>query len=375
MKEKKNFKNAFGQADVHFKINVQLTLDRLKVEERKKSMKKINLRWTIVIAIACILLVSTALAATLKPWGILNMRYRYENGKVLQEAAEIVQHDAPQTGGQGKMATFSVREAVYDGTQVYVVVEVLPTDSEMFLTGTDAWPIENIRIMGPLFEDMDMTIAQYALQNNQSVYHTGLGFDMEHSNGTSLDYLLEEDGTLVYMMSGEYVSDEEELQVKINCYLDPLLDQEGNDISDIQPQEHETIHVTLKNTKASETVSTTEPIIFEQCGIRVDKVTLTRSPMAIYTEVAYTIIDEETYNALENFWEHGFLGFAFIDESGEYLPIGGTGGGIESVEGSTTSFIETGSLQAAETLPSEIILVARNYWEKNRYETKVITFE
>ena len=51
----------------------------------------------------------------------------------LPEAAEIVATDPPQQGGEGKLASFKLREAVYDGEYVYMVVDATPADGLLLL--------------------------------------------------------------------------------------------------------------------------------------------------------------------------------------------------------------------------------------------------
>ncbi len=84
--------------------------------------------------------------------------------------------------------------------------------------------------------------------------------------------------------------------------------------------------------------------------------------MAIYTEIEFTVIDKDKYIATEN-----GLWFEFIDENGNRLPFGADSAGsieatdaAEPVDGNPGSFIQKGSLRAAETLPEEITLRGYN---------------
>lgn len=121
----------------------------------------------------------------------------------------------------------------------------------------------------------------------------------------------------------------------------------------------------LKNSGTKGMVTSTEPVVYSDCGVRVDKVTLTGSAMAIYADIEYTVIDKEKFAGTD-----GGLWFEFVDENGNWLPSGASSGeGIIKID--EYHYVQKVSLQASETLPSRIILRAYNGLGENRYETHV----
>lgn len=123
------------------------------------------------------------------------------------------------------------------------------------------------------------------------------------------------------------------------------------------------LSVTLKNSGTKETVISEMPAIYSDCGVRVDKVTLTGSAMAIYADIEFTVIDKEKFAETDD-----GLWFEFLDDTGKRLPDGASSSGsVEAID--ENHYILKVSLQASERLPSEIILRGYNCWEKNRYET------
>lgn len=115
----------------------------------------------------------------------------------LHEAANIVQNDVSQKGGQTEYAAFAVHEAVLDGKNTYIVVDIKPTSPEYLLLGADASLFDPIGNMGPLFSSKTGTIADYARENNKEMINTSVAIA---GVNCSVDYLLEDSGTLVSLI-------------------------------------------------------------------------------------------------------------------------------------------------------------------------------
>jgi hypothetical protein len=356
--------NAFGRADDGFVDNVYNTLAYLQKKKSRKPAKITFYRIAAVIAIFCTLSVGTALALT-NTWGILDfLSGRQTDVKVLPEASAIVQKEVPQVGTQTDFASFTVREAVYDGQNLYIVLDVKPSLPEYLLLGPDAYPSDHIANMGPIFSGKTGTIADYARENRKVMMQTSVVIS---GANCSIDHLLEEDGTLVYMISGRFTGDSGATDVELGCVAAPFIIENGKYVRDMNSRKDTTLSATLKNTGTQETVTSIEPAVFGDSGVRVDKITLKSSAMSTYAEIEFTVIDAEKYAKTE-----GGLWFEFLDRYGERIPNGAaSGGGIESID--ATHYIEKISLQAMEKLPSEVILRGYNCWDKNRYETH--TFE
>jgi len=359
-----DLKNAFGQADDSFVNNVYHTLAGIQTNENRKPVKKIGSRLVAVIAIVFMLSCGTVLAFT-NTWGILDfLRERWNGVKVLPEAAEMVQKDVSQKGSQTEFASFVVREAVFDGKNIFIIVDAKPSSPEYLLLGPDAYPSDPISNMGPLFSDKTGTIADYAQENNKEMINTSVGID---GANCSIDYLLEDDGTLVYMINCSYSGYSAQSEIKMTCVAVPFVNREGKDVIDMTNKKETTLSVTLENSGIRETVTSTMPAVYSYCGVRVDKVTLTGSAMAIYADIEYTVTDKEKFAETD-----GGLWFEFVDGNGNCLPTGASSGeGIIEVD--EDHFIQKVTLQASETLPDTIILRGYNSWEKNMYETH--TFE
>lgn len=214
MRDMIDLKNAFGQADDSFVNNVYRTLVNIRTNEERKPAKKTGLRMVAVVAVICMLSCRTVLAVT-NTWGILDFLNRRGNGvKVLPEASEIVQKDAAKQGSQTEFAIFAVREAVFDGKNIFIVMDVKPTSTEYLLLDPDLYPSDPASNMGPLFSGKTGTVADYARENNKKMINTSVGID---GANCSIDYLLEDDGTLVYMINCSFNGNSAQSEVKMTC--------------------------------------------------------------------------------------------------------------------------------------------------------------
>jgi hypothetical protein len=205
-----DLKNAFGRADSGFKNKVYLTLAGLPASKENRAMKRISFKAVIAAAAVCVMFGSAALALT-NTWGIMDFISGRTSAQVLPEAEQLVQTDVDQQvvktdvnqqGEQEGLVTFTVREAVYDGKGIFVVVDAKPISGDYLLLGTDMMPSDQMLNMGPLWENTAGTIADYAQEHGKTMLHTWVNTGDWDWGATSIDFVLQEDGTLTYMLSG-----------------------------------------------------------------------------------------------------------------------------------------------------------------------------
>ena len=87
--------------------------------------------------------------------------------------------------------------------------------------------------------------------------------------------------------------------------------------------------------------------------------------MSVYAEIEYTVLGKEQSDKIND-----ALSFEFLDGNGTPIPTGaGFGSGIVSLDNTGTRFMAKLTIRASESLPSEIMLRAYNYMDKNQFET------
>ena len=389
--KKQDFRAAFGKPDADFVSRVQYTLRRLREEEERPVKRK--LRLSVAIAVAACLIVATAAFAAASHWGLFDFLNQGAGSGTLSEAAEIVATDPPQEGGEGELASFRLREAVYDGEYVYMVVDATPADG-MLLLGPDMLPPDEMRNM-TRDDSIPMTIGEYAEANDLQMAIVGISTAAAAEGAedivTSMDWHLEADGTLVFMLSGEAPQGMgDAFETTLLCSVTPLVpaakgegitmqyfEEDGEEpvskyigyaVDEAHIQRSE-LAFALTAAGPAEAQAYDLDAAYPGCGVRVERVTFEPSPMALYYEIRFTITDEAAYAATED-----GVQFEFLDANGERLPDGATMSGQTAAQ-ADGSLVQSGSL-SAQSDPSQIAaLRAFNCWTKERYESHELTLE
>ena len=377
MKTRADFRNMFEPADAGFEDAVQRALWGIRGRERNAVRRKLSVE--LVFAVLLSLLLAAALAAAFR-WGVLDFATGRGGGtKVLPEATKLVRNaqSIPQTGGHLPDADFSVRQAVYDGEQVYLVVSVKPKTGDVLLVDDWTIPTDSVAALGPEYRGREGSVADYAKTNGKAHILSVQIFEntLDDWSPTSQQCATEEDGTLAIMLSGAYEGGSPELRLSLPCSLKPFVqDGSGEWTLDEEAQEVSTIDLALAKVDGSAADKhSAESVDFPEAGVRVDAVMLTGTPMAVYYQIEYEVTDAEKYVAT------GGVAFAFLDGKGDTLPFGAAeSGGFEPIEGMDYEeggsgpaegkrLVQRGSLNAMEVLPESMTLAAYDALGKGAY--------
>lgn len=371
MREERQHENLFGRADAGFVGRVQETLQNLERNEEEKQMKKLSLSMGLAIVLALVLLSTVAIAAA-SQLGALDFFKRYEKNENIdtQEIEKLIVTDESEQSVQTSQAAFRLREGIFDGSNLFLFVEAKPLTQDALFLGAMIEPEDSIEYMGPAFKDMSGTIADWGLQVGRtrvvdinmftrSMEYGELAFD-----SWGADIMLEEDGTLIYMIDARLSELAQTLDLTLLCQTMSPDDKDSREIAELK------LHFEQKGTQFE--VISEEGVVFEDCGVRVDRVVLNGTPMATYYRIEYTVVDEAVYKKTDD-----GLWFEWIDESGERLPAGIASGGsvaeLDSEDG-LSRFVQTDTTMAMYEAPTTMTLRGYNAWEKNRYQAHEITF-
>lgn len=368
-------RHAFPEPDERFQACVRRTLDALAQEDAQKErlpMKRTHLRVGVLVAVAVLLLSTIGVAAASLRYGVFDfLRGADGSPAALPEASALVQTEIPQTevtqaGAPAAETAFSLREAVYDGGAVHMVVEARPASEEVLLIGPDCLltdPVSDLGISG------EESIAEYAAANGKTEIRSVQIVDTGAATGgegvvQSLEYRLEGDGTLVFIASGSVADGAATLPVDLVCITYPVL-ADGN--YDVENGTQTDLTFSLERTDAgqdSRTFST--PAAFAGCGVTVERATLTASPMGIYYTLECAVTDETAFAAAQE-----GLFFRFLDADGEEIPLApAIGSQVSAPEGGR--FTQEGALAASESLPDALTIQAYDAMTKEVYDTQTL---
>jgi len=241
---------------------------------------------------------------------------------------------------------------VYDGQYAYMLFDIKPKEGVMLL-GVDSEPEYSMQDLTK--EESDLTIGEYAAANNLKMIYTNIGIDLGEA---SLDFHMEDDGTLVYGIQGPVPeAGTEKLEMDVDCITYPA---DSTDFkADVRRAKLTFALEKAEMLAAGKSAGTAD---FPSCGVRVDSVELNATAMGLYYRLHYTVVDKAAFDALD-----GGLWFEFLDESGEPMAGGAAAGG--SVTESEGGYTEGDSLAAMKELPTSLTLRAYNSGTEECYET------
>lgn len=329
------YRNSFGHSPEAFHGCMVRALHEAQAE---KPARLPILRTALVVCLITVLLASVAYAAA-RYLGLLEMYAAHHNASLTEQGRQILsQEHAPLAEATFGEIAVIVREAIYDGRCLYMSVALSHKDRSVILLGVD--------------EGGAPDGVKQALRTSFAAISGEWRTDWS-------DYYHEEDGSLIYVTSGEFPLDGEELSVE--CLI-TATDLDAS-IGGVDSRRRETFVITVPVTPAIETLSCTMKETLDAVGITVDTVKMTRSPLAVYYEVSYTLLTTATERQREVVRNGLFV--TPLDTKGNPLPEGMSLGSNTYSE-DRMHYTCTGSL-ALETIPDAMLLEFYNGLSKERF--------
>lgn len=329
---------------VHLSDEARRRIRLAAKEEQTVKMKKF-----VAIALAMVLVLSASVGIA-EELGLFDFLARTMGQEVLPGANELVKTDV--AFGETDAVTYTIRQAVYDGKAVALLVEMRAKDDKTFLMG-QAWsPDEPIRDYQYFTVGIDpndeRTIAQYAADHGYTRF-ANASVEVNMGDYSGLDEWNNNVLTVLYSFSAEG----EELVLPLEYYSRTYT----LDSTDAPQRVPDTI--TLKAAAPLWQVSSDESFDAPGFGVRVDGITITGTAVQSYFTIRYTITDLEKVNSLG--WN-----FNLLDLNKEYLPRGvlGMGGSPQPTENGQ-QLTHTDSFAAMETPPTQLMILLRNWDDYN----------
>jgi len=328
--------------DVHLSDAARRRIRQATKEERPVKMKKFA---AIALAMALMLSATVAVAAEL---GLFDFLSRAMGQEVLPEANNLLKTDVAY--GETEHVTYTVKQAVYDGKSVSLLVEMRAKDEKTFLLGRWWHPDAPISQFIDGLDNDPRTVAQYAADNGYTrlVEATVDNGDIYHS--------IEAWNNNVLTLLCTYNIEAEEVTLTLSF--------SEMDYSAASQSVSDAFQITLKTCEPLWTVTSEESFDVPNFGIRIDGVTVIGTPLQSYFYIDYTVTDYHKHNSFG--WNANLVG---VDK--EYLPRGILGTGGTNHEGGTgmgqarwggQHMTWYDSFGAMETPPTELMILLRN-WE------------
>ena len=345
-------------------------------QERSYQMKR---KISVVMACALIgvMLVTVALAVA-NHTGVLDFINMYDV-TLPENATDYVQTDVASAESDGLHA--AVREAIYDGRRLRMVVDLRMDGEKPLLTAMDCSlndPFAWLRRDGS--EDGSRTVLDaYRSDGYTDLYYLATsisdGAEEDTMNSYSGDFTLQEDGTLTCYYEICFMDDLPQRSFTFSSTAIQYVEKDGTmQLDRDHPIAKVDVSFDLTATEiAEERYVSDAPVEYESIGVRVDQVVMTVKPLEIDYVISYTITDPEKYAVTdEGLW------FEFIDPNStetdyyaQRLKAGVTAMDTAGNQDLTKVQEQDGSLALSE-LRDTYTMRAYECWNKQRFETHEI---
>lgn len=322
--------------DVHLSDAARRRIRQATKEERPVTSKK----FVAIVLAVMLMLGSVAVAAEL---GMFDFLARKMGQTVLPGAYDLLKNDIAY--GETDHVTYTVKQAVYDGQSVSLLVEMRAKDEETMLLGP-AWMMED-RIGWYIYDTEaeaqadTRTITDYAAEKGYTRF-VEPSVEVNMGDYSGIDEWKDNVLTVLYSFNAE--GDEPVLPIEYFAY--DYSTQKSQRVKD---------EITLKPAAPLWTVSSDETFDAPGFGVRVDGITITGTPVQSYWTVHYTVTDAETARNVP--WNANV-----VDMDKQYIDGGvlGTGGApLPEYNGQQQTY--TGAFKAMEQPPEQLMILLRNW--------------
>ena len=285
MKYGEDFRREFPHAEEGFKDAMHQSLMTLHDEERRAPMR---FKPLIALILVVLLMMSAGIAATIEEWSLFTSVPEYMQTASEEEQALMKSSFSPVTT-HGRIADVTVREAIYDGFAVYLVLDIVHSDPTAFLM-----PDENVDLSEPAGSVVtgwpyDMTLEDYA---------RSLGFtsfrrvDVALSlGGMVIPPTLEayENGVFTFCLRQQILNPDDIMKPSITTQCVTHIWNQGFLEADLTIPAQPLLEVKASPPEVTHT--------FEHCGVALSNVTLYRTMLTTYVTADVTITDQEAFDA------------------------------------------------------------------------------
>ena len=358
-----------------------------KAKGEEPVFKKISA--TAILAIALIAVSMTAaLAAALNGWGIINFAGNHVNAYIPPKYEDCITKENKTIETESVSCT--IQESYYDGQILRLTALIVPKANTLLIgPGSSADdPIADLfwTKLTPEDEDKEWeSLGSYALREYAGrLAEVNLSVDMPWEDCAS-NFMRNEDGSCTFYLECQGKEKAFEADTTIELSYIPLTITEeqlesGQITIDLDNRETASVSKTFRSVAMKTFVCDTS-MDFSSVGVRMQRVSLTVTPLEILCELDYEITDLSLYRAQED-----GLWFEFIDpNSTETMPYAQrystgltSGGSIGRLDGRHDLPDEVGTVYrqrdaiGLDALSDQYTIRAYNAWDKTRYEA--VTF-
>jgi len=357
------------------RVSPGLTACTIAQMEGETVVKK-NFARSFALAMCLILAFAGAALAAAGGAGLFDFMNRSDNTGLPENAEEYIQENVAAAESEDGRFCVNVREAAFDGMTLYAVVDVTHKDGTAFFVHASSSASDPAG-------DLSMGEGAYEGSILDLWYNSGAGQMYQvnlllsgEENGiarrASMDGIRQQDGVYTLYIVTELEQAAEDKEFRFVLTLLPFADPEQDDRVDYDARIEIPLQFSLQAEEIAEMVVAFPGTEIHACGVRLDRVELTRAAFETYVRVTYTVTDAAAFAATD-----GGLVFRAVDGNGTVLPSGVRGYGytelVSGADGEAGATYEQFDTLYFPGIPEELILQAFNCWDKGEYETVTVT--
>jgi len=300
-----DFRKAFPETDEGFRDAAYQALTALQTPRKQASLR---CKPILAFALVLVALMGAAVAGTVEKWSLFSSVPEYMLTASEEEQSQMKTSFQPVTV-HGRIADVTVREAIYDGFAVYLVLDIRHSDPAVFLM-----PDENADLTEPAGSVVsgwpsDVTLEEYA---------RSLGFTSFRRvdasiflGGMVIPPTLEayENGVFTFCLRQQILNPDYILKPSITTEC----------VTHIRNLEYFEADLTIPAQPLMEVKASPPDVAhtFGHCGVSLSNVTLYRTMLTTYVTADVTITDQEAFDANTMTYY-----ISDSDANGNTLPIG-----------------------------------------------------
>lgn len=296
MKTGEEFRKEFPEADDGFRDALHDCLLTLHDSERRVHMR---LKPLVALALVVLLMMSPGVATTIEKWSLFTSVPEYMQTASKDDQALMMSSFTPITT-HGRIADVTVREAIYDGFAVYLVLDIVPSDPKVFLMPD---------INADLAEPAGSVVSSWPYDMSLEEYARSLGFTSFRKvdvalflGGMVIPPTLEayENGVFTFCLRQQIRNPASVLQPSITTQCVTHIKRwTPNQITNGSTiLEYLSTDLTIPAQPVQEIKASPPDVThtFAHCGVVLSNVTLYRTMLTTYVMADVTIIDQERFD-------------------------------------------------------------------------------
>lgn len=317
MKTGEDFRREFPETEEGFKDHVYSVLQSVHDKKRRAHMR---IKPIAAFVLIMLMMMSVGIAATVEKWSLFDS---VPDSWITADEDETAQMKASFEPVQidGRLADVTVREAIYDGFGLYLVIDVRPANPAVFLMPDDNMELTDAASSVASFFPKDVTLEEHIKTLGYTkVYRVDV---MSRLLGTVFpaSMKMSDDGTFTFFYRQRLMEEQDMMQPEITTnlmvHIKEYSDERVNNGSTIREYISSELPLKVQPMIVAKGSADGESHVFENSGWRMSHVRIYKTLLTTYLIADVEVVDQEKFDN-----RHMKYTVFAVDEDGNRLKSG-----------------------------------------------------